>query len=63
MNKFRSYIESTIDELKNKVSWPTWEDLQSSAMLVMLASIIFAFVVMIIDFVGSNVMSFIYNLS
>ncbi|MBI3235408.1 MAG: preprotein translocase subunit SecE [Bacteroidetes bacterium] len=63
MNKFKAYLESTVDELKNKVSWPTWEELRSSSMLVMVASIIFAFVVMLIDFIGSNLMSIIYNLN
>jgi preprotein translocase subunit SecE len=63
MNKFRAYLEATTDELKNKVSWPSWEELRSSSLLVMVASLIFALVVMVIDFVGSNMMSIIYNLN
>jgi preprotein translocase subunit SecE len=63
MSKFREYIDNTTDELKNKVSWPTWEELQSSTSLVLVASLIFAIVVMIIDFVGSQTLDLIYNLA
>lgn len=63
MNKVRAYLDATLDELKNKVSWPTAEELRSSALLVMVASLIFALVVVVIDLVGSNLMNIIYNLN
>ena len=47
----RTYIEDTVDELVNKVSWPTWEDLQASSVIVLVASIIIALVVWLMDFV------------
>jgi len=51
MSKFRTYIESTVDELVNKVSWPTWSELQSSSVIVLVASIIIALAVWLMDFV------------
>jgi len=47
--KFFSYIKESYDELMYKVSWPTWSDLQSSAIVVSIASLIIAFVVYLMD--------------
>ncbi|MSQ79137.1 MAG: preprotein translocase subunit SecE [Flavobacteriaceae bacterium] len=63
MSKVSEYVKSSADELKNKVSWPTWEELQGSTGLVMVASLIFAAVIMVVDFVGSEILSLIYSLT
>ena len=47
--KLQSYIEESYDELKHKVSWPTWSELQSSAIVVSVASLIIAVVVYLMD--------------
>jgi preprotein translocase subunit SecE len=47
----RAYIEETVNELVNKVSWPTQKELQSSAIIVLVTSVIFALVVFLMDFV------------
>ena len=49
-------------EMTKKVSWPTWDKLQSSAILVMVASVIFAVVIFIMDYAFQNLMSAIYTL-
>jgi len=49
MSKFREYISETYTELVTKVSWPTWKELQSSALIVMVASVIIALLVAIMD--------------
>jgi preprotein translocase subunit SecE len=46
-----AYLEDTYNELVNKVSWPAWKDLQSSAVVVLVASLCFAFVVFLMDFI------------
>lgn len=51
MSKFRTYIEDTVDELVHKVSWPTWAELQTSSIIVLVASVIIALVVWLMDFV------------
>ena len=45
MSKFKAYINETTNELFHKVSWPTWSELQSSAIVVMVASFIIALLV------------------
>lgn len=49
MFKIKVYIEEAYNELTNKVSWPTWKELQSSAIIVMIASFIIATFVYIMD--------------
>lgn len=45
------YIEESFAELKHKVTWPTWTQLQSSAIVVLVASLIFALVIFVMDFI------------
>lgn len=51
MAKFKTYIEESVNELVHKVSWPTWEELQESSVIVMIASIIIALVIFLMDFI------------
>lgn len=62
MKKIRQYIKDSYIELMQKVSWPTWSELQSSAIIVMIASVIIALVVLVMDLSFKNVISLIYNL-
>lgn len=62
MSKLRTYFEETTNELLNKVSWPTWEELQGSAIIVMVASVIIAFVVFGMDWSFSKLMEAFYGL-
>jgi preprotein translocase subunit SecE len=62
MSNFREYIRETSDELVNKVTWPTWSELQSSAVVVMVASVIIALVVFAMDFTFNKGMEAIYHL-
>jgi preprotein translocase subunit SecE len=48
-NKFVGYIKESYDELMHKVSWPTWSELQNSAVVVSVASLIIALVVFMMD--------------
>lgn len=62
MAKIGTYIKESTDELLNKVSWPTWPELQSSAVVVLVASVIFAIIIYLMDTSFSNLMKFIYGL-
>ena len=62
MRKFINYLKESYAELTKKVSWPTWDKLQSSAIVVMVASVIFAIVIFAMDFCFQHLMSFIYTL-
>jgi len=48
-NKFVEYVTESYDELMHKVSWPTWNELQNSAVVVSIASLIIALVVFMMD--------------
>ena len=62
MRKFINYLKESYAELTKKVTWPTWDKLQSSAIVVMVASVIFAVVIFAMDFCFQHLMSFIYTL-
>jgi preprotein translocase subunit SecE len=48
-NRFVEYVTESYDELMHKVSWPTWSELQNSAVVVSVASLIIALVVFAMD--------------
>ena len=52
--KIVSYIKGSFDELLNKVTWPTWEELQNSAVVVAIASAIIALIIFGMDQIFSN---------
>ena len=49
MSKFRNYISETVTEMTQNVSWPTWKELQSNTLIVVVASVIFALLVFVMD--------------
>jgi preprotein translocase subunit SecE len=62
MAKKESYIKSSYDELMTKVSWPTWSELQSSSIVVAIASAIIALIIYLMDQTFSNIMDVFYSL-
>ena len=61
-SKIVNYIKDSYDELVHKVSWPTWSDLQSSAIVVSIASLIIAMVVFLMDKSASTILDQFYKL-
>jgi preprotein translocase subunit SecE len=62
MKKITLYLQESYKELMHKVTWPSWKELQGSAILVMVSSLIIALVVALMDLIFKNMMSGIYNL-
>ena len=60
--KLLTNIEESYDELRYKTSWPTKKQLVKSAIIVMIASIIIAIVIFLMDQIVDNLMHFIYSL-
>ena len=56
------YIKDSYKELVEKVSWPSFASLQSSTLVVMVASLIFSLVVLVMDISFETVMSGVYKL-
>ena len=59
--KIINYIKESYSELVQKVSWPSWSELTNSAVVVLIASIILALVVWLMDLSFENIMKFIYG--
>ena len=60
--KLKLYLQEAYDELVHKVTWPTWKELQSSALVVMVASLIISLLIFVMDLSFRNIMNFIYRL-
>ncbi|MCC8096319.1 MAG: preprotein translocase subunit SecE [Tannerellaceae bacterium] len=61
MKKIIAYIKESYNELVYKVSWPTRTDLSNSAVVVMIASLIIAALIFVVDMGFENVMRFVYE--
>jgi preprotein translocase subunit SecE len=61
-SKVVAYFRESYDELMHKVSWPTWSELQSSAIVVSIASLIIALVVFLMDETFRNILLQFYKL-
>ena len=62
MRKFINYLKESYVELVKKTTWPTWEKLQSSAILVMVTTVILAAALWLIDLAFQSIMTAIYSL-
>lgn len=63
MESLKLYIKESYNELLNKVTWPTWANLQGSTIVVLVASLILALVIFLMDTVSNSLLTFIYNLN
>lgn len=61
MNRLTLYIKEAYSELLHKVTWPSWDELQESAVVVLVASLIIALIVLGMDQLSNLVMKFIYK--
>ena len=59
--KIGSYIRESIDVLLHKVSWPTWSELQSSGIVVAIATIIISLLIYFMDTIFSGMMKIFYD--
>jgi len=59
--KIINYIKESYSELVQKVSWPSRSELTNSAIVVLIASIILALLVWLMDLGFEAIMTFIYE--
>lgn len=50
MSKIKNYFNETVTEMVHNVSWPTWKELQSNTIIVVVASVILALFIFVMDF-------------
>ena len=62
MNKFSVFVSESYKEMMEKVSWPKWEQLQQSTMIVLGATLFITAIVALMDFIANGAMKFIYSL-
>ena len=61
MEKVTSFLKHSWEEVQHNVTWPKFSDLQASSSLVLIASLIFALLVGMIDYVFENALNFFYR--
>ena len=62
MNKISAYFKDSYHELVEKVSWPTWLQLQQSTVIVLVATAIITGLVWVMDFSSNQLLKLIYSL-
>jgi preprotein translocase subunit SecE len=62
MKRIVTYLKESYNELVHKVTWPTLKELQNSALVVMVASLIFALIVFAMDMTFQTILEGIYKL-
>jgi preprotein translocase subunit SecE len=57
-----TYLKESYDELMNKVTWPTWKELQESTVLTFISILVFGALIFLMDFVfGKGIIKIIYD--
>ena len=70
MSKIKEYFNETVTEMTQMVTWPTWKELQSNTIIVVVASVFIALSIFGMDFVfgirsgevWKGVLGFVYNM-
>lgn len=62
MSKIQAYFKDSYNELMEKVTWPNWQQLQQSTMIVLVATLVITAIVWVLDLGSSTVLKFIYSL-
>lgn len=59
--KLTKYLKESYKELKEKTTWPTRKELTNSAVIVLVASIIIALIVWVMDLGFEKLMQLVYE--
>jgi preprotein translocase subunit SecE len=62
MAKFGGYIQEAYDELVHKVTWPSWDELQQTTIIVLVSLVIVTLVIFGMDFVSEQVLTLLYSI-
>lgn len=62
MEKIQLYLRESYQELVKNVSWPTWANLQANAVAVVVAVLLLAAVVFLMDVVSKFTLDLIYGI-
>ena len=56
------FFKESYTEMTQKVTWPTWSQLQNSAVVVLVASVIIALVIFVMDKSSSTLLEAFYKI-
>ena len=62
MSDVMLYIKESYNELLHNVTWPTWNDLFRNSWIVIVATIIIAIIIFVMDFFAKGITTFLYQL-
>jgi preprotein translocase subunit SecE len=63
MEKVKLYVQESYNELLTKVTWPSWANLQSTTIVVLIALAIFTLLAFIMDAISKGILNeIIYKL-
>jgi len=60
--RIKTYLQNSFNELIYKVTWPSYSELQNTAVVVMTAAFIIAMIVFGMDYIFENIMETVYSL-
>ena len=60
--EMKKYILESIQELRDKVTWPSWIQLQSSTILVAISSVIIALIISLMDLGFDTILGEFYTI-
>jgi len=61
MSSLVNFVKESVEEMRTKVTWPKYRDLQQSSILVLVASLIFALAIFGVDNVFQFIMDNVYK--
>ncbi|WP_118194461.1 preprotein translocase subunit SecE [Albibacterium indicum] len=61
MSSVLEFFKESYDEMMHKVTWPTWGELQNSAVVVLIASVIIALIILAMDESSSSILKLFYQ--
>ena len=61
MNKVTHYISESWKEMIEKVTWPTWNQLQQSTVIVLGATVVITALVGVMDLASQNLLKLVYS--
>lgn len=62
MDRIKFYVLESYNELINKVTWPTWSSLYANTVVVVIASLIFALLIVLMDVISKGALTQIYGI-
>ncbi len=61
MANILGFFKDSYEEITQKVTWPTWSQLQNHAVVVLVASVIIALLILAMDKASGNILELLYG--